>query len=249
MKTILVEDNETIKKVFLGLIEKHCPFIDIIGIASTVESGVALINQKKPELIFLDNEMPDGFGFDILKQIVDRDFQVIFITAHEKYALQAIKYSALDYLLKPIDPEELIEAANKAQAELDQQHHQKKIDVLIENLSMKGELPPKIVVKDKYGIQLIATNKIIRLEGDGSYTTLHIVGEKAVFSSRSLKEYENLLTSPKFFRCHQSHIINLDFMSRYDRKEGDQLFLEDGSKVPLAVRKKERLMNRLKLLE
>lgn len=224
----------------------HCPVVNIIGVASNVSEGLELILKTSPQLVFLDVEMPDGDGFSLLQQVPDISFQVIFITAHEKYALKAIKYSALDYLLKPIDYDDLIQAVAKANEEIENEAVASKVQTLLENIGQQFQTPPKLVVKDKYGVHVIRTQDIIRLEASGSYTKFVIQGQESLLISKGIKEYQDLLSPDLFFRCHQSHIINLDFLSRYDKREGDFLHLTDSSKVPLAVRKREVFLEKIK---
>ncbi len=227
------------------MLEKACPDVHVCGVATNVQEGLNLIETVNPQLIFLDVEMPDGDGFSLLRQVHKIDFQVIFITAHEKYALRAIKFSALDYLLKPIDPEDLIAAVAKAKTELEQDNTPQKLSVLMQNMEDQLKVPKKLVLKDKYGVQIVATKDIIRLEASGSYTKFVIQGQESLLISKGIKEYQDLLSPDLFFRCHQSHIINFDFLSRYDKREGDFLHLTDGSKVPLAVRKREVFLEKI----
>ncbi len=244
IKAVLIEDNPSIQRLVTNMLQEHQDVV-LIGVASDVDEGVTLLESKETDIVFLDIEMPDGDGFDVLRKLSIIDFQVVFITAHEKYALKAIKFSALDFLLKPIKSSELLVSIRKARVEIDRKQMQQQIQTLMDNLKSNKEQPLKIVVKDKYGLQVIAIEDIIRLEGDGNYTTFFINNKAPVFTSKGLKEYENLLEQPLFFKSHQSHMVNLAFLDRYDRKEGDQLFLSDGSKIPLATRRKDLLLERL----
>lgn len=173
-------------------------------------------------------------------------FKIIFITAHEKYALKAIKFSALDYLLKPISPEELIQAVSKAKQEIQKEITGLKVNALLQNLEPHSNNHKQIILKDKYGIQPTNISDIIRLEASGSYTQFFIQNQESIVVSRVLKEYAALLPEEQFFRCHQSHLINLDYLLRYDKRDGDFLILKDGTKVPLAMRKKELLLDKLR---
>lgn len=246
MKTLIVEDNPSAKRILNNLLDKHCPEIEIIGNATTAMTGNEMIKTCKPELLFLDIELPDGTAFDLLQNTTPLDFQVIFITAHEKYAVQAIKFSALDYLLKPIDIDELIIAVDKAKTALKQSGVAEKVKALLQNLDQRAKTPGKLVLHDKYGVQIIETEQIIRMESSGSYTTFFINAGRSVTISKGLKNYEKMLDPESFFRCHQSHLVNLNFLSRYDKKNGDLLILKDGSEVPLASRRRELLKERIK---
>ncbi|WP_103068043.1 LytR/AlgR family response regulator transcription factor [Aquimarina sediminis] len=242
MKAILIEDNPSARKSFLNLLNEYCPDIQLIGQASNVAEGIATISASQPDLMFLDIEMPDGNGFDLLQKLPEISFQVIFVSSHEKYALRAIKSSALDYILKPIDPEELVEAVEKAKSEFEHHKTQQRVQTLINNISSQSKEPTQLILKDKYGIQIVSIKDIIHLEANGSYTKFFINGQDNLLVSKGLKDYENILSSQHFFRCHQSHLINLDYLLRYDKRDGDFLVLKDKSKVPLATRKKESLL-------
>ena len=248
MNAVIIEDEPAVKRILVNLLKEYCPEIEVIGSADNVSSGITTVKNCKPELVFLDVELHDGTGFDVLKGLSFTGFQVIFITAHEKYALKAIKFSALDFLLKPIDADDLVEAVNKAKKALTSNWLSKKVKVLMQNLHQPNSTPDKIVLHDKYGIQIVETKDIIRLESAGSYTTFHLIGSSPFTVSKGLKEYEKMLDPEVFFRCHQSHLINLNFLSRYDRKNGDFLILKEDSKIPLAGRRREIMMEVIKKL-
>lgn len=243
MKTIIVEDNPAAQRLLSNLIGKYCKQLELLGIGSTIEEGLLLIDKHQPDLVFLDVEIGDKTSFDLLEQLPQVDFKVIFTTAHEKYALQAIKFSALDYLLKPVDLTELLDAINKAEEEVQKGLAEIKIKTLLNNVGGEQQLPKTIILKDKYGLQLVNVADIIRLEATGSYTKFFIKDQEPLLISKVLKEYVSMLPTSQFFRCHQSHLINLSFLLRYDKREGDVLMLKDGSKVPLAVRKRDAFLD------
>ncbi len=243
MKIVLIEDNPAARRNFLDLLDHYCSDIQFVGEAENVAKGIELIQNRQPDLVFLDIEMPDGTGFDVLQNLPEINFQVIFASSHEKYALKAIKFSALDYILKPIDPEELVQAIEKAKSEVTYHKTSKKVQTLIHNINDQQQNLTRLVLKDKYGIQIVAVRDIIHLEANGSYTKFFIYEQGTLMVSKGLKEYENILSSTQFFRCHQSHLINLDYLLRYDKRDGDYLVLKDKSKVPLATRKKEKLLS------
>lgn len=245
MRTIIIEDTDAARNILTAYIKKLCPNLELIDVAKNVKEGLELIKKVKPQLVFLDVEMPDGTGFELLKSLPSIDFKVIFTTAHERYALQAIKFSALDYLLKPIDPEELVEAVAKAKASTEEENSGLKIKTLLQNIEATQNAPKTLVVKDKYGIQLVNIEDIIRLEAMGNYTQFHIKNQSSILVSKTLKEYETMLPVKHFFRSHYSHLVNLDYLLRYDHREGNVLMLKDGSEVPLATRKKALLLERI----
>ncbi|WP_271783365.1 LytR/AlgR family response regulator transcription factor [Aquimarina algiphila] len=242
MTSVLIEDNPAARRSFMQLVQEYCPDIQVLGEASNVSDGVTLITKEKPELVFLDIEMPDGTGFDMLKKLPEINFQLIFVSSHEKYALRAIKHSALDYILKPIDPDELIEATRKAKSEILDHRTSKKIQTLLHNTVEHDKVPTKLVLKDKYGIQIVQIKDIVHLEANGSYTKFYIHDQESILVSKGLKEYENILSKEQFFRCHQSHLINLNHLLRYDKRNGGFLITKDGSEIPLASRKKDSFL-------
>ena len=245
MTTVIIEDNAAAKNILKTYISKFCPSLNLVGEAENITEGFELINQVQPSLVFLDIEMPDGTGFDLLRRLPNPDFRVIFTTAHEKYALQAIKFSALDYLLKPIDLEDLLEAVTKVYQLKEKEDTNLKIKTLLQNLEQTQNQPKILIVKDKYGAHLINIEDIFRLEAMGSYTKLYILNQNPIVASKTLGEYDNLLPKKTFFRCHQSHLINLNHLLRYDRREGNMLILKDGTRVPLSTRKKDILLEKL----
>ncbi|CAM1361483.1 conserved hypothetical protein [Tenacibaculum litopenaei] len=240
MQTVIIEDNKAAQKSLIRQLEKHCPNVHLCGVAETVETAIALITTTAPELVFLDVELPDGNGFDILESLPDKNFQLIFISSFQQYALQAIKYSALDYLLKPFDYEDLVTAVEKALTERHTHATSQKLDTLRENMTY--ERPHKLIVKDKHGLQIITINDIFHLEANGSYTEFFIKDQHSLMATKSIKEYQNLLPNQTFFRCHQSFLVNLNHLIRYDKREGDFLVLKNGYKVPLATRKKDTFL-------
>lgn len=245
MKIIIIDDNQQALEFLLELLKIYCPDLTLAGKASNIQEGKALIESVQPELVFLDVEMPTGSGFDLLEQLQSINFKVIFTTAHEKYALKAIRFSALDYLLKPINSEELIAAVNKARLDKQKEVNQLQINTLLQNLQNPPPQDQKILIKDKYGMQITLIKDIIRLEADGNYTKFFIQNQKTLMVSKPLKEYEAMLPFEQFFRCHKSHLINLAYILRYDKREEEVIILSDGSKVPVSRRKLEALMQKM----
>lgn len=242
---IIIDDNPNAQEFLAELLKTYCRDLTVLGKANDIFEGKKLIKELHPDLVFLDVEMPNGTGFDLLQQLEEINFKVIFTTAHEKYALKAIKYSALDYLLKPIDSNDLIEAIKKAQAENEQDFSKLKIKTLLQNLENSPVQTQKIMLKDKYGMQITPIQDIIHLEADNNYTRFFIKNQDSILVSKSLKEYEMILPKNHFFRCHKSHLVNLDYLVRYDKKDDDILILKNGNKVPVSRRKLEVLMDRL----
>lgn len=244
MRVVIIDNESDVRELLSAMIKEHCWEVDNIGEASGVISGVNLINELKPELVFLDIEMDDGTGFDLLRQLSFRDFQLIFVTAHDQYALQAFKHHALHYLLKPISKKELIEAVARAKEIVEKQKRAERITALLEFLDSSKE-PKKIVLKDLDNIHLVNTEDIIWCEADGSYTRFRLTDKREFLVSGHLKEYENLLPKQSFYRPHNSFLININHLIRFEKADGGAVVMSDDSSLPVSVRKKDGLMERL----
>lgn len=228
------------------LLNTHAPEIEILGEAESVKSGLEAIEQHNPELILLDVEMEDGTGFDLLSQCPKPKFKVIFITAHDDYALRAIKFSALDYLLKPVDSTELKNALEKAKQQVSEERNALSISTLVHNQNEKQE-NQKLVLSDSEKIYLVSKHEIIRCQSEGNYTKFFLTNNRELLISKTMKEYIKLLEGKQFFRTHQSHLINLEHFSHYEKADGGTVYMKDGSFLPVAVRRKDLLMEALKL--
>ncbi|MEM9895643.1 MAG: LytTR family DNA-binding domain-containing protein [Bacteroidota bacterium] len=241
MKVALVDDDRSMRENLKALLEKHAPETLVVGEASGVSEGLSLLSTVKIDVLFLDVEMKDGTGFDLLARHGQPAFDVIFVTGHDRYAIKAFRYSAIDYLLKPVDPMELSQALSKIKSE-QEQGQLKRIGNLIGNWQ-KHESDYKIVLKDSDSVYLVAVKEIIRCQADNNYTVFFLEGDRKIMVSRTLKDYERMFENQQFFRTHQSHLINLDFFRKFDRKDGGVILMKDGAKVPLAIRKKESFLN------
>ncbi len=241
MKTILIDDEPDALSTLQSFLNSYCPQIDIIGHAGGVQSALHLIHQQQPELLFLDIQLEDGTGFDLLKLLgPDAPQQVIFMTAFDEFAIKAFQYNAIDYLLKPINPDEVIRVVQKAIKQ--QQLHQSKqqTDHLLENIQKKKF--DKITLTSQEGLIVLKLADIQYLKSEGSYSTIYYgVGEKVTIT-KLLKEFEDLLPNTQFFRPHQSYMINLDYIHKVLKEEGGMILLSSGAKVPVSRRKKEQLI-------
>ncbi len=238
MLSLVIIDDEpkarsTIRDI-LGFSEQK---IDIIGEAADVQSARELILQKKPDLVLLDINLPDGTGFDLLKKFETIDFKIIFITAHEEYAIRAFRFSAMDYILKPIAASDLIKAVEKAGETIKGEKTEEKFKAFLANLEKLN----KIVLRTSESIHIINLDNIVRCESDINYTTFYLTNGEKLLVSKTLKEYDEMLQPSGFFRTHQSHLVNLDHILRYDKAEGGHLIMMDESWVPVSKRKKEQL--------
>jgi two-component system, LytTR family, response regulator len=245
MRALIIDDEKKARETIHSIIQMYCEDIVIVGEAAGVEAGVELINSMKPELVFLDINLSDGNGFDLLKKIKNINFKTIFITAYEDHAIKAFKFSALDYILKPVNPDELIAAVAKAKSFLEKDTINLKFETFISNMENISREIKKIVLKTSDSIHVINVNEIIRCEADRNYTIFMLVSGKKILVSNTLKEYDEMLSNYQFFRAHQSHLVNINHISSYEKKEGGYLIMRDKSIVPVSVRKKETLMSLL----
>ncbi len=245
MKVVVVDDEKKIREGIVEIITNYCPEVNSVFQASNVSSALEVINRVLPDILILDISLGDETSFDLLEQLNHTKFKIIFVTAFEEYALKAIKISALDYLIKPVNPKELIKAVNDAVKQLDKNHTELKLDLLLANVKNISEDIKKIILKTAGNIFLVNVQDIIRCESDDYYTNFYLDGGKKIMVSKTLKEYEDILSDSGFFRTHQSHMINLNFLIRYDKKSGGIVFMKDNSKVPVSSRKRISLLKEI----
>jgi two-component system LytT family response regulator len=246
LSAIIVDDEPSNREILAFLLKENCPEVTLVGSAESVAAGAELIRSQDPDLVFLDIEMPTGNGFTLVEQFPNARFKVIFTTAYDHYAIRAIRYSALDYLLKPIDPDELREAVTKGLADSGKQNQQQSLQVLLENLkSSHQQVPNKLIVSDKEGIEVLHIPDLIRCEADGNYTSFVTRDKRNIISSKPLGYYEGLLEKHNFLRIHQSTMVNLDFVTRYVRGRGGYVVMQDGKELEVSRTKKEELLARL----
>lgn len=236
-KALIIDDENRTRDLIAKMINSFGFDIEAIPAGENVQSGIKAIDEYNPDIVFLDIQMPDGTGFDVLKSVKNKNFEVIFITAHEEFAIKAIKFSALDYLLKPIDPEELKAAVEKAIKAVDNKKEESQFEALQYNIQPNQKR--RLVLKTQESVYVVELDEIIRCEADRNYTSFFLVGGKKILVSKTLKEYETLLSSHNFLRVQQSHLINLDYVDRYDKGSGGSVVMKDGSEVPLSPAKRE----------
>ncbi len=246
MRALIIDDEPKARQNIANLISLLNIDIQIIGEAYNVSSAYEQIRNKKPDLIFLDIQMPDGSGFDLLKKFSMIDFKIIFITAYDQYAIKAFRHNAVDYLLKPINPEDFRDAINKLQQNSDKLQDMNKIMELIQQL--KPVAGQKILLKTSEGVHLINTDEIIRCESDKGYTVFYLNDNRKILVSNVLKHYEESFSENKFLRPHQSHIVNIEYIASYIRSDGGYLVMKDGSTVPVSKRKREEILQKLESL-
>ncbi len=240
---ILIIDNETeIRLVLKAMVAAWGKGQHAIEEAEGVASGILKINQWQPDVVLLDVEMNDGTGFDLLKKLPNPAFQLIFTTAHNQYAIQAIKFSAIDYLLKPIDPMEINLALQKANDHIYQQTLSNQLAVLMQQLGHKPETEKQIVLKDIDKTYFVKISEILFCEAEGAYTKFYFIDNKTIFVSHHLHFYEEMLSPMNFIRTHHGYLVNPTKIKVYDRKE-ERLVLESGHLVPVSQRKKEFIIH------
>ena len=243
LKIIIIEDEKSSRDLLVEMVKQSFPEIKIAAQVDSVADGISEIIKHRPDVILLDINLKDGNGFEILEKTQGLDYMVIFITAHNEYAVKAFKISAIDYLLKPIDITELIDAIEKCRKQKEVGELSIKLKTLFSNLNSELNQDKKIVLKSVESIHVVPICDIIRCEADKSYTTFYLKENKKLLVSRTLKEYENLLTEYGFFRPHQSHLVNIDFIDSFEKPHGGLLVMNDNSRVPVATRKREALFN------
>ncbi len=242
LNIILIDDEKRVRNSLKSILEMYCPTANVIGEAENIDEGKELIRTLKPDVVLLDIKMPGGTGFDLLKQLMPLTFKVIFITAFDQYAIQAFKYSAIDYLLKPIIPEDLVNALDKSTEQLNASNESLKFDNLIDNFSQLTRDSKKIVLNTQDKIHIVGINEIIRCESDANYTTFTLLNKKPVIMSKPLKEYDEMLTPYGFFRSHHSHLVNLSMIDRLEKREGGVLIMKDNSEAMVSSRKYAELV-------
>ncbi len=246
MKVLVIEDEFRTRNAIISIIERNCKELLVAGWADNVDSAVSLILDKRPDLVLMDIQLNNGSAFDILKCIYPVQFGIIFLTAFENYAIQAIKYSAFDYLLKPFTEEELVESIHKFMDRKKRIEQQESLDVLLNNLQEQSE--KKIILKTNDDIYIVPVNKIIRCQADSSYTHFFLNDGTTITVSNNLKKYDDLLKGYFFVRIHHSHIVNINFVKKISRSLGGEVELTDGTIIPVSKRKRENLLNMIKNL-
>lgn len=247
VKLIIVDDEERVRISLKNIIALHYPEAIIIGEAEDVGSAMEIIREKKPDVVLLDIKISGGTGFDLLKQLMPVNFKVIFITAFDEFALQAFKFSALDYLLKPVIPEELVNALSRAEQQLLSEHLNVKLNVLMHNLSDLTRETKKLMLNSQDKILVVALNEIVMCEAQSNYTCFTLTEKRTVLVTATLGDYDEKLRPHGFFRCHHSRLINTRFVDRVERQEG-LIVMKDGSKVVFSSRKYSELLLALQLL-
>lgn len=241
IRTVIIDDEAGNIDLLTGLLRTYAPQLEIAGTAGSVQEGYALVLRERPALLLLDVQMGDGTGFDLLQLLGALSLKVIFITAHQQFAIDAFHFSAIDYLLKPIVPAQLLAAVRKAEEALSNEELRLKLDTLLGNLGETSQRKKKLVLKTLDRVYAVTSPEIVRFQSDGSYTTVYLADGKKIVVSRLLKEFEELLGNSGFLRVHQSHLVNLDFVF-YFEKSDSILVMKDQSAIPVSSRRKDQLL-------
>ena len=240
--SVIIDDEELAQQTIGLMISEFTPDVEVLGYASNALGGIKLIKEQKPELVFLDVEMSGGSGFEMLDAMDSIDFDVIFVTAYKEFAVKAFKYEALDFLLKPVDPEELQNAVGRYRKRVTPED---KIDHRMELVKSLPLMNTKVPLPHKDGVRFLEVEKVIRLEADGSYVTIHSIDERPQVISKPLKYYAEILSDAIFIRVHRSHMVNIKYVKEFKREGGGYVVLDNEEIIQVAEKKKELVLKRL----
>ncbi|GAA4279445.1 LytR/AlgR family response regulator transcription factor [Aquimarina mytili] len=244
---IIVDDEKHCRETLQNLLHVYCKETTILEMANSVDDAKHKILQHKPDVVFLDIELGSGSGFDILTQIPTIHFEVIFTTAFEQYAIKAVKFSSLDYLLKPIDPEELKNAVKKAQQKKDQSIYKKQLETLIHNLKQQPKLH-KICLSTADGFEFVDIEDILYCKANGSYTSFILKNKISLLVSKHLKEYENLLQEQRFMRTHNSYLVNLKEVKKFVKSDGGYIIMNNNDTIGVSKNKRDQFLDAMNML-
>jgi len=241
-KAIVIDDEQKLREVLCIKLKNKCTDVEVVATANCIETGYEQIMLQKPDIVFLDISMPGGTGFDLMDKFDQVDFKLIFVTGHSDYAIQALRLSAVDYLLKPVRTDLLVEAVEKAKKQIEEHSQSERHEVLRHNMAQDGPQHSKIAIPSESSYQFVEVALIVRCEGWEKYTRVHLTDGSCIVSSYNIGVYRDLLEPHSFYSCHKSHVINEQHISKYS-KEG-MITMSDGSAVPVSRRKKEEFTDR-----
>lgn len=242
MTVILIDDESSSRNALRQKLQANCPDIEILAECENGEEGITAIEKHEPDIVFLDVEMPRMNGFVMLQQLQHRDFELIFTTAYDHYAIQAIRFSALDYLVKPIDVKDLLEAVDRVRQRKQQSGPNKRIETLLHNLLDDQSQHHRLAIPSQEGLQFVDMSDIIYLEAESNYTYIYIQPSTRIIVSKTLKDFEELLPSMHFIRIHHSYIINKNHVNKYLRGDGGQVVMRNGKALDVSRRRKEEFL-------
>lgn len=238
LKAIIIEDEENGRLLLNNLLEKHCPNVKIVGMSSNIKDAIPIIIDKEPDVVFLDIELPEGNGFTLFNYFSFTHFHTIFVSAHSEYALRALKMSAVDYILKPIDPDELVLAVKKVDNKNIVENNEK-INSLVNNIN-KGVI--KVALPTMEGLNFVDFNNIIRCEAENNYTLVYLLNSNKLLISKTLSYFEDILSDFQFFRVNRYCLVNLNYIVKFQRGKKNYVHLSDGTALLLSDGKKEEFM-------
>lgn len=244
IKTIIIDDEYNASEFLEKMLKRYFPNkFHICKTCENIDDAVKAVEEHQPDLVFLDIQMPNKNGFELFKEIKEINFEVIFTTAHSEYAIDAIKRSALDYLLKPINYIDLLGAVNRFEQKNKKENQEKQLNILIENIDSGDTAHKKIAIATETGFEFVKFNTIIYLEAQNNYTKFNLTNGSSITTSKTLKHFEEILPSELFFRIHKSYLVNMNFIKRFTK--GDEQFVEliTGQQLPVSIRKKDEFIN------
>ncbi len=247
LRALVVDDEERSRNVLTNYLDDYCVDVQIIGYATNVLDAVKIINKEKPNIIFLDIEMPGGNGFELFDYFEQPDFLVVFVTAYENFAIKAFEVSALDYLTKPIVIKQLVKTVNKAKEQINLKLYAEQIENL-KNSLVNDSITKRLALPHSSGVQFLNVEDICFIEADGSYCKIRY-NENETLASKKLSELEKAINHPKLFKPHRSYLINLSFVKEFNKKDGDIIVMKCGSEIPLSRYRKEEFFERIKNLD
>jgi two-component system LytT family response regulator len=245
LKAVIIDDQEDMRNMNRNMLQNNFPEIEVVGEADSVDTGVELLKKTQPDLVLLDIEIKGGTGFNILQKTRPYNFMVIFITAFDEFAIKAIKFSAIDYILKPINETEFCAAIESAISTYERNRVELQVQNLLDHVEDKGK-NRRIILRTMESIYLVALEDIVHCESDNSYTTFYLADNKEILVSRGIKEYEQMLSPYRFFRPHQRYLVNLNHVERIDKNDGGSIILKNGNSIPISHRRKQALLDFLK---
>lgn len=242
IRTVVIEDEEHSRNMLMEMLHEHCPQVNVVADADSVKTGLTAISEQKPELVFLDIELQSETSFEILERLPEINFELVFTTAFDHYALKAIKFCAIDYLLKPIDLNELRVAVAKAEKRMNREYLNRNLEVLLNNIKSTSQNTHRIALSTLEGLLFVNVRDIIYCESSGPYTHFIFKLADKIITSKHLKEYEDLLSGYDFFRIHKSYLVNLQEIKKYIRGEGGQLIMSNGAALNVSKQRKESFL-------
>lgn len=243
MNALIIDDEKQAREALRQIIDLCCPNINVYDEADSLLSGILAIKKKRPDILFLDINLKTDNGFEVLQHFQDNPLNVVFVTGHNDYVLKALRASAVDYLLKPVKASELMLAVQKVEQKLSQETQQQNLDSLMSNLTNKDNTIQKITISTSDSLHIIDVDDIIYCESDKGYTTFHTTDQQKIIASKIIREYENLLPKKNFMRVHQSFLINLNHVKRYDKKDKNALVTILDHKIPVSHRLKSKVID------